>query len=392
MAANNFAEIVADDIITQTVNLNRFDASLRREMLDFLFRLQEDITNQISTISPTSLASPTFKHRRLQLLNEQVAETIRTAYRGVRGRSSSRLRALSELQLEAAVTRTNALIRVDLLSVTITPELLQTIVSDALIEGAPTAEWWGRQSAQLRRRFSDQMRIGVAANEPNQLLIQRVRGNHTGKFRKITLKSGKVKRVGIFRGGLMDVTTREAETLVRSSVQAIANTARLQVYKKNSNVIKAVQALVTFDNKTSSICIARGALPSVWKLNGDPVPPTIERFPGSPPWHHNCRSTLTPITKSFRELTGKKSKLSKRKINKLDKDVPKSRQASMNGLVAGDIGYEDWLRTKPVGTQIDILGRGKYELWKEGKIPSLTKLIDQTGRPLTLAELKDKFL
>ena len=76
-------------------------------------------------------------------------------------------------------------------------------------------------------------------------------------------------------------------------------------------------------------------------------------------------------------------------LEKID-EIPKSTQASMDGQVAEDLTYEQWLRKKPKAFQIEKLGPTKYELWKEDKI-SFTDLIDQTGRPLTVAELKESF-
>tara|TARA_R110000765_G_scaffold56602_2_gene111504 strand:- start:4141 stop:4362 length:222 start_codon:yes stop_codon:yes gene_type:complete len=39
--------------------------------------------------------------------------------------------------------------------------------------------------------------------------------------------------------------------------------------------------------------------------------------------------------------------------------------------------------------QKEMLGPGKFELWRKGDI-SMSDLIDQSGRPLTLAQLRER--
>ncbi|WP_424411224.1 phage minor head protein [Pasteurella sp. PK-2025] len=93
---------------------------------------------------------------------------------------------------------------------------------------------------------------------------------------------------------------------------------------------------------------------------------------------HNCRSTMRLITKSWRELG-------------FDVDeIPESTRASMDGQVKENITYEDWLKNKTKAQQDEILGKGKADLWRNGVI-TFRDMLDQSGRPLTLKELKEKY-
>jgi hypothetical protein len=127
-----------------------------------------------------------------------------------------------------------------------------------------------------------------------------------------------------------------------------------------------------------------------WDLDGNPLEGTKIPFPGAPPWHFNCRSTLVPIVKSWADLSSG-SAVSKSKLQKLEDALPESTQSSMDGQVAGELTYEQWLKSKPEEFQIEVLGRGKHSLWLQGKI-TLAQLVDQNGDSLTLAELKSKYL
>jgi len=95
---------------------------------------------------------------------------------------------------------------------------------------------------------------------------------------------------------------------------------------------------------------------------------------------HNCRTILIPVLKDW------------------DNMQPGSRpagasprtQSSLDGEVAGDLKYSDWIKGKDDSFARDVLGASKFELWKAGKL-KLSQLIDQTGRPLTVAELRERF-
>jgi hypothetical protein len=70
--------------------------------------------------------------------------------------------------------------------------------------------------------------------------------------------------------------------------------------------------------------------------------------------------------------------------------LPQGTRASMDGQVSKGLNYEDWLRSKPESFQKEALGVGKWKLWKKGKV-GFTDLLDQSGNPLSLEQLQDKF-
>jgi len=172
---------------------------------------------------------------------------------------------------------------------------------------------------------------------------------------------------------------RDARALARTSVMAVANEARMRSFKRNSKFIKGLKAVVTLDTRTSPICRSRSGF--AWTTDGDPMPgtPTNIPFPGRPPWHWNCRTILSAVLKSWAELSRS--------------DVPEpppSVRASMDGLVPEDLTYEQWLKRQPETVQREVLGKGRFELWSSGKA-SLRDMVDPaSGRPLTLAQLRER--
>jgi len=118
-------------------------------------------------------------------------------------------------------------------------------------------------------------------------------------------------------------------------------------------------------------------------------------WPGKPPYHWQCRTTLVPWLKSFSELAGPSSKLPKDKIKKLESLNPGQRASLTYGekglgvgkRVSGEMTYNDWLLTQPESIQVDVLGPHRHKLWKEHKL-GMEDLVHQNGRPLTIAELE----
>lgn len=371
---------LADEIIGNAVDLNRYAGNVRLRVLGNLEALAHKLESQIRSVGPGDPVRETVKWRRLEKLLKQTRETIRTAYAGNNRMLSGELLELVEIESTFFERALSELVRLDTLTVGMSRQRMRAIVSDILIQGNPASAWWAKQSSDLQLRFASQLRQGLLAGETNDELVRRIRGGATG--RTIMVRVGnRLRRVREFTGGIMDVSTREAEALVRTSVQAAANDALEATYKEHSDIIKGYQAIVTLDARTSDICISRSG--AMWDLEGDPLPgsPYQGPYPGPPPWHFNCRTVIVPIVKSWEELEpGLKGKLAR--------ESPGTR-ASMDGQVAADLTYEDWLRTKPVQFQIEVLGRERYNLWKKGKL-RLSELTDPQGRTLTLAELRSR--
>ena len=65
-------------------------------------------------------------------------------------------------------------------------------------------------------------------------------------------------------------------------------------------------------------------------------------------------------------------------------------RASMDGEVPADTTYSDFLNSKGEEFQKDVLGEGRWRLWKDGKL-DLRDMLDQRGNPISLAELRRRY-
>ncbi len=384
----SFSDSLFSQLVSHDVDLLRFDAATRRRIRAVLIQLQDELVIALGGVDFSNVA----RESRLQALLDQVDKILATNYRGMRTILARDMRDLAALEQTFAVDGMNKLFKVDIMSAALTPEKLRALARNADILGAPAREWWSRQGGRMQRAFQDNMRQGFLLGESTGDLVRRVRGTSTGKRQIIELANGSTKSVHVFEGGIMQVSTREAEALVRTAVQSVANQVRLETYRANKDVIKTLQAQVTLDSATSSICQSHGSIPDEWDIE------TLEPIGGSntwtgpPPWHFNCRSSLLPITKSWEELQqqGRTGTRKQRRIARtLDNNAPKRLRASMDGQVPRGISFDKWLKRQPKSIQLDLLGPTKRRLWLKGKL-SLSQMLDQTGRPLSLAQILKK--
>lgn len=264
---------------------------------------------------------------------------------------------LSDLtEAEAAFFR-DAMVNVGIDAVLPPVAAIEGIAQSSLIQGATMGNWFARLNENIRFDIERTVKNGVLLGQTNAQIAKEIMG------------------VGDKGGQPIAKARRDAMAITRTAVQTVAKDARLASLEANANIIKAVQWVSTLDSRTSEICMARSG--KTWSYPD--FKPIGHKIPwnGGPPAHWNCRSSFIPVTKSFEELTGGKIK---------DKVEPATR-ASMDGYVAADLTFDQFLKNKPPEFADKMLGKGRAELWRSGKI-TLNQLLDQRGNPLTLSQLK----
>jgi len=120
----------------------------------------------------------------------------------------------------------------------------------------------------------------------------------------------------------------------------------------------------------------------------------------------NCRSTSVPVLKSWQELAGVPIKeadnatvdaLFREQLRKRGwseeriATARRNQQVSMSGEVPAELSYADWLKKQSKATQLEVLGRTRFELWNKGIIQNVSQLVSQEGNPLTVRQLKQTF-
>ncbi len=195
---------------------------------------------------------------------------------------------------------------------------------------------WATQGEHVdelfRRRMGlvrDEIRRGFVEGASTADLVKRIRGTRSLNF----------------SDGILEISRRSAETMVRTAVTHTANATRQVIFEANDDLIKGVRYVAILDGRTTAICRA---------LDGKIFP--IRSGP-RPPQHPGCRSTTVEILKG--EATPEYE------------------------------SYNDWLRTQPKPFVEDVLGVQKSKLYLKGDL-TLDKFVDRKGMELTLDQLRVK--
>jgi hypothetical protein len=264
-------DTLVDLYIERAVDLLRLEAGTRNKVLAILADLEGELVGALAKVDPTGVGSISAQRKRLAKLLEAVRAAIRAGYRDANKLMAAEIREIVDQEATWTGHAINTSIDFEFVTGGLTRAGLETIASDVLIQGAASSDWWSRQAQDLQNRFTDQMRLGIAAGETNADLIARVRG-----------KAG--------QSGVMDISENSATRLVRTSVQAAANAGREAMYDKNSDIIESLAWHATLDTRTSIWCITR---------DGHHYSNDDEHKPkdGGPPWlqgpgkiHWCCRS------------------------------------------------------------------------------------------------------
>lgn len=234
-------------------------------------------------------------------------------------------------------------------------ETLRSLAGHILIDGAPSAAWWAKQSEDTAFKFAAAVRQGVINGRTNEQIVRAVVG-------------------GRGETGILDIARRNARALVHSSVMTAANRARLETYRKSARYSEGVRWLSTLDSHTCIQCAVLDE--SAWDFDGRPIKGTKIEFQ-APPAHWNCRCILSiiPSTSAIADVFGK---------DIADRFKATRDRASADGPVKTDMS--GWLKRNPDAAE-EILGKRRVDLFQSGKI-TLTDLVTKSGQPRTLDQLK----
>ena len=214
-------------------------------------------------------------------------------------------------------------------------------------EGKTVTDLFDELANNESNKYINHIKLARYEGKTNQQIVQMIRG---------TRKNG-------YKDGLMEVTARQAKTIVRTTVQHAAMQGKAAFANDNADIIKGEKWLSTLDGRTSSQCRSLDGV--VFELGKGPRPPL----------HHNCRSTVLIVLKD--EYAGRGN------INK---------RASKDGPVENE-SYYSWLNKQPKDFQDDVLGETRGKLLRSGGLSAdkfAALQLDKNFKPLTLAEMRER--
>jgi SPP1 gp7 family putative phage head morphogenesis protein len=341
-------EQLRSEAVKHSVYLQRYSNNTARKMLKLMAAVDGDIVAQLQKLDAKIFANPNTIERLNGLLTS-VRIINKDVYNQLYNALKDDLSHLSGHELDFQTGLLDKTLNIPVVSIIPASAAVYAATVSQPFQGKLLREWVDGMEAGAFDRLKSAIRIGVVEGETVEKIVQRVKGT----------------RAMGYADGVLEISRRSAEALVRTAVSHTVNSARSQVYQANESIMKGVQWVSTLDGRTSAVCQSRDG--TVYPVNSGPRPPA----------HINCRSSTCPVIKSWQELG----------INM--KDLPEGTRASMNGQVSEKETYQTWLGKQSAAFQDDVLGPTKGKLFREGGV-TLDRFVDRNGASLTIDQLRAK--
>ena len=338
MTAN---EELRDKTIAHEIFLSRYYSSTTKRVMELLRTVEKDLVRQLKTLDIDSNTT-------IQQVDKQL-ESIRTILN--EGYDLAGRDLLQEMK-DAAIyeqewqqkTMTQAL-PIELNLVAAAPATLFAAIEDKPFQGKLLKEWIDKLDESSFEAIQTAVRIGLVEGKSYADITRSIIGTKPLQY----------------SDGVMALNRRKTQALVSTAVAHSTNAARDEFYKANDDIVKGVQFVATLDARTTPICRAKDG-----KLY------TLDAYP-HPPLHFRCRSVVTAVLKSWKELGMK--------------DAPPGTRSSLDGQLPESTTYQTWLEGKPAAFQDEVLGKARADLFRGGM--KLDRFIDDSGKSYTLEQLRN---
>lgn len=366
---DNLPQRLADELTKHDINLLRLAEHDERQAELAIAVLAAELAKIVIRYDPSAVGNVAGQRRLDRAIAEAIPiirESYKAMYRGERSLLIDVMRheqiamvTAVAVSLGATVATANSLMPSGV-SVPEMREIIDTRVITANANDAATMrEFFEREAASHHRRFAGALKQAFAQDETITQMIKRLE--------QVT-----------------QIQARETDSVIRTGYNHVVNQLRTDTMQRNSHLFRGVIAIAVLDGRTSAVCRARSR--GMWDLNtGKPLAdsPVRVSFPGPPPWHHNERTQLYPLTRGAREVGSMGNSQVKRALNALTAEQKRLLSADP----PDDETYTQWLKRQSAAVQNEALGPSRRKLWLDGKL-TLQEMVTQKGRPLRLDELK----
>ncbi|WP_219135385.1 phage head morphogenesis protein [Janthinobacterium sp. UMAB-60] len=400
-------EWIAEMFLVHSLNLLRFSSGAQEKILLLMAAVSKELTAKLNEGEIS-----TYGKQRLGALLRESNAVISSHYTGMQAEMTRNLTGMVRIEADYTAKVLTQGLKIELGAKLPPATYLEKLVGDTLIKGAPSADWWKRQALDTQFRFASQVRLGAAQGETTSQIVSRVLGKSAKAADSPANKpalpvtppmpdsrappAGPATKPGappadpaakppnaapdpVAPGeqGILKTSAANARALVHSSVQAVANAARLASFQQNADLIECLVWLSTLDSHTCLLCAMRD-LHEYSLDDQEPINHTHEWAGGPGAIHFSCRCVLSTRTKSFKDLG-------------IELDEPgESTRPSDGGPVSSKLNFKDFLASKDKAWRAEYLGPGRAEMYEAGKI-TLNDLMNLKGRKLTLEQLQAKY-
>ena len=196
----------------------------------------------------------------------------------------------------------------------------------------------------LYNTWDSAVRTGYLTGQPTKQIVSKVLGGISPETK-------------LRNPGLMNTLRNSIYGNTRTVLQSFAEETRERVYQENERYFGdgeyKYERIATLDARTCLVCANLDG--KLYKTLKEAQPVIL---------HRGDRCLLLPYF-----------------------NIEGETRASKDGYVSSKVTYSDWLGKQDEKTQLDVLGRTRFELYRRGK--NISQFID-SGNVLTLEQLKEK--
>ena len=334
MSANDY---LLDAGIKHQIYVQRYAGGQVKDLVKYLDDAQAEILRKLDGVD--SLAESRSLQRKLDQITALQSDALEKLSKGITDNAAD----FAEYEAEFAVKTMNTAAAA---SVTLpASEQLRALVTQAPMQLAIS----GKAGSTVQS-----LTLGQAATQFSKDKAAEI----TRTIQRGMVEGSTVQSLTRQLASVTNKHKRQAEALVRTSVNHISSEARSAVNRANDDILKGEEYVSVLDGRTTIGCAALDG-----KILGFDEPPFTPR-------HWNCRSLRVPVLQDRFQEEG------------LD-----GTRASMDGPVSAKRTYSGWLKGQSKEFRVQVLGKERAALFDAGKL-SLDDFVDANGNPISLKQLQ----
>lgn len=340
----NISEQLLDLLLKRDLLLQRVSNGLSKDVALYYTDLIKQSINTIKDYDEISVAE-------MNKLIKEINSRIEFNYEE---QLANKLQELGGVEAVYVLEAINGLIGVDIADKLLPEPLIERILRNSILpDGHFISEAFTKLDDRLKDTFRSQIRLGVLNGSTNNEIVK------------------------VLKPILEDFTTNKVKTLTRTAVNTVTNNVRMEVYKENSDIFRGYEWQSVLDSRVRYEHALLNT--AMWDFEGKGLNEKGKKYKfRNAPDGWNCRCTLLPIIKTFKELGIELE------------EVTGLTRSALNGEVPREITFNKWFESQDKKFQEEYLGIQRYKMFKDGKI-TLSDLVTQNGRTLTIKELKQKY-
>lgn len=256
------AERLHDEAVLHRIALSRYSNTTVRRVLAQLNRTEESVLERLARADNEGLQAA-----RLENLLVEIRALQANGWAVVRANLNGDLTALAmaEAEFAAKAVRFGAE-SAGLQLTTNAPVTAQVVaaVNSRPFQGRLLREWLADAEEGAAKRVREVIRQGFIEGRSISDLVRQIRGTRAAQY----------------RDGILEVSRRGAEAMVRTAVTHTSAAAHQEVYRSfGADVVTGVLWIATLDSRTTEICASRDG--KVFPVDSGPRPPAhVNCLPG----------------------------------------------------------------------------------------------------------------